>query len=203
MIDIKSDKDKVIRSLQEVEFEFAQGNISKKAYTSQKRELQTKLETLEVADRVKRLQGKKETEKPLEYWTEKKEEAEEKRAKEELMKKFITDSGPTYPNAKTEKASVNKRKAVLIALLGLIFISGIGFGIFLMKVPSESAAATMNVDQSAFPVITNNTTVSNTTVSTSSDTTSSQTSTSTSTSSSTSSGSSSSGSSSGTGNTTG
>lgn len=201
MIDIKSDKDKVIRSLQEVEFEFAQGNISKKAYTSQKRELQTKLETLEVADRVKRLQGKKETEKPLEYWTEKKEEAEEKRAKEELMKKFITDSGPTYPNAKTEKASVNKRKAVLIALLGLIFISGIGFGIFLMKVPSESAAATMNVDQSAFPVITNNTTVSNTTVSTSSDTTSSQTSTSTSTSSSTSSGSS--GSSSGTGNTTG
>lgn len=195
MIDIKSDKDKVIRSLQEVEFEFAQGNISKKAYTSQKRELQTKLETLEVADRVKRLQGKKETEKPLEYWTEKKEEAEEKRAKEELMKKFITDSSPTYPNAKTEKASVNKRKAVLIALLGLIFISGIGFGIFLMKVPSESAAATMNVDQSAFPVITNNTTVSNTTVSTSSDTTSSQTSTSTSSSST----SSSSGSSTGTG----
>ena len=134
---------------------------------------------------------------------EKKEEAEEKRAKEELMKKFITDSGPTYPNAKTEEASVNKRKAVLTALLALIFISGIGFGIFLMKVPSESAAATMNVDQSAFPVITNNTTVSNTTVSTSSDTTSSQTSTSTSTSSSTSSGSSSSGSSSGTGNTTG
>lgn len=184
MIDIKSEKDKVIRSLQELEFEFAQGNISKKAYGSQKRELQSKLETFEVADRVKRLQGKGEVEKPLEYWTEKKEAEEAKRAKEELMKKFITTSSPTYPTAKTEKGSISRRKAVLTALLALIFISGIGFGIFLMKVPSESSAVTMNVDQSAFPVITNNTTVKNSTISTSNNSASSKTSSSTSSSSS-------------------
>jgi len=37
MIDIKSDKEKVIRSLQELEFEFSQGNISEKTYNSQKK----------------------------------------------------------------------------------------------------------------------------------------------------------------------
>jgi len=56
---------------------------------------------LEVADRVKRLQGRGEVEKPLEYWTEKKEAEEAKQAKEELMKQFITSSSPSYPKTKT------------------------------------------------------------------------------------------------------
>ncbi|HEY0196208.1 MAG TPA: hypothetical protein VGC02_01415 [Methanobacterium sp.] len=163
MIDIKSDKEKVIRSLQELEFEFAQGNISKKTYNSQKRGLETKLETLETADRIKRLQGKGGAEKPLEYWTEKKEAEEEKQAKEELMKKFITSSSPSYPTAKSDKTTEGKGKVALTAILALIFISGIGFGIFLMKVPSESAAMSMTIDQSAFPVINNSTNMTNST----------------------------------------
>jgi len=173
MIEIKSDKDKVIRSLQELEFEFAQGNISKKTYNSQKRDLEEKIETFEVADRVKRLQGKGDSEKPLEYWTEKKEQEKEKLAKEELMKKYITTSSPSYPSNKTAKVNVNRRKAVLTAVLALIFITGIGFGVFLMKVP-ESAAVSMNINQSAFPPIVNNTTnVTNTTVLTTTSNTSS------------------------------
>jgi hypothetical protein len=162
MIDIKSDKEKVIRSLQELEFEFAQGNVSEKAYNSQKRELTSKLETLEVADRVKRLQGKGEAEKPLEYWTEKKEAEEANQAKEELMKKFITSSSPSYPKAK-KVTNRNQRKAVIYTVLALIFVSGIGFGVFLMKIPGESAAVTMTINQSAFPVVSNDTNVTNTT----------------------------------------
>jgi Fe2+ transport system protein B len=162
MIDIKSDKEKVIRSLQELEFEFAQGNVLEKAYNSQKRELTSKLETLEVADRVKRLQGKGEAEKPLEYWTEKKEAEEAKQAKEELMKKFITSSSPSYPKAK-KGTNRNQRKAVIYTVLALIFVSGIGFGVFLMKIPGESAAVTMTINQSAFPVVSNDTNVTNTT----------------------------------------
>lgn len=165
MIDITSDKEKVIRSLQELEFEFAQGNISQKSYNSQKRDLEIKLETFAVVDRVKRLQGKGDTEKPLEYWAEKKEAEKEKQAKEELMKKYITTSSPSHPTNINQKMDGNRRKPVLIALLALIFITGIGFGVFLMKVPGESAAASMTVDQSAFPPVVNNTTNStNTTV---------------------------------------
>lgn len=164
MIDIKSDKEKVIRSLQELEFEFSQGNISEETYNSQKRDLQTKLETLEVADRVKRLQGRGEVEKPLEYWTEKKEAEEAKQAKEELMKQFITSSSPSYPKAKT-RSNGKQRKAVIYTILALIFVTGIGFGVFLMKIPSESAAANMTINQSAFPVANNTTNMTNTTTS--------------------------------------
>ncbi len=158
MIDIKSDKEKVIRSLQELEFEFAQGNVSEKTYKLQKKELKSNLETLEVADRVKRLQGRGEVEKPLEYWTEKKEAEEEKQAKEELMKKFITSSSPTYPKPK-KGINEKQRKAVIYTILALIFVSGIGFGVFFM-VPSESTAVTMNINQSAFPEINNTNTTS-------------------------------------------
>lgn len=150
--------------MQELEFEFSQGNISKTTYNSQKSVLESKLETLEVADRVKRLQGKGETEKPLEYWTEKKEEEKEEKAKEELMKKYITSASPTYPTNKRNRISVKKSRAVLFAILAVIFISGIGFGIFLMKVPGESAAVSMTIDQSAFPVINNSTNMTNITV---------------------------------------
>jgi hypothetical protein len=176
MIEIKSDKEKVIRSLQELEFEFAQGNISKKTYNTQKKDLEYKLETFKVADRVKRLQGKGNSEKPLEYWTEKKEEEEEKQAKEELMKRYITTSSPSYPTNKKGNTSVKQRKAVLTAILALIFITGIGFGVFLMKVPAESAAVSMNINQSAFPTVVNNTTnITNTTDLTISDTQSTST----------------------------
>lgn len=164
MIDIKSDKEKVIRSLQELEFEFAQGNVSEKIYNSKKKELKSKLETLEAADRVKRLQGRGEVEKPLEYWTEKKEAEEAKQAKEELMKKFITSSSPTYTKPKKE-INVKQRKAVIYIILALIFVSGIGFGVFFM-VPSESTAVTMTVNQSAFPEVNNSTNMTNTTTST-------------------------------------
>ncbi|HTX61065.1 MAG TPA: hypothetical protein VMC48_02045 [Methanobacterium sp.] len=116
---------------------------------------------------MKRLQGKGETEKPLEYWTEKKEEEKEQIAKEELMKKYITSSSPSYPTNKTIKTNGNRSKAVLFAILALIFITGIGFGIFLMKVPSESAAVPMTINQSAFPTVNNTTNMTNTTVSTS------------------------------------
>ncbi len=165
MIDIKSDKERVIRNLQELEFELSQGNISKRTYNSQKRELETKLETIEAADRIKRLQGKGEAEKPLEYWTEKKEEEKERQAKEELMKKYITSSSPSYPRAKTG-TNGKQRKAALYGVLGLIFIIGVGFGVFLMKVPSEASAVPMTINQSAFPTINNTTNMTNTTSST-------------------------------------
>lgn len=125
------------------------------------------METLEVADRVKRLQGRGETEKPLEYWTEKKEEEKEQKAKEELMKKYITSASPDHPSNKLKRISGNRNRAVLYAILALIFITGIGFGIFLMKVPGESAAVPMTIDQSAFPIINNSTNITNTSVRTS------------------------------------
>jgi hypothetical protein len=166
MIDINTDKDTIIRSLQELEFKFAQGDITEKVYNSQKRELQTELENFAVVDRIKRLQGSKGGEKPLEYWTEKKEAEEAKQAKEELMKKFITSSSAAYPAAKAKKTGFNKSKTALTGIVALIFFIGIGFGVFLMKVPAESAAVSMSINESAFPVINNTTNATNTTTDT-------------------------------------
>ena len=86
--------------------------------------------------------------------------------KEELMKKFITSSSAAYPAAKAKKTGVNKSKTALTGIIALIFFIGIGFGVFLMKVPSESAAVSMSINESAFPVINNTTNATNNTTDT-------------------------------------
>lgn len=159
MMDIISDKEKLIKSLRELEFEFAQGNISKSAYNLQKKDLNNKLETLAVADRVKRLQGKGENEKPLDYWTDKKNEEKAAEEKEELMQKYMTSSKPRDLNKATvKKGGMNRNRAVITAFVALIFLTGIGFGFLVLNGSSESAAVSMQVNQSAFPTVHNNTT---------------------------------------------
>lgn len=161
MIDIISDKEKLLKSLRELEFEHAQGNISDGNYSSQKKAIARELETLEVADRVKRLQGKGNTERPLEYWEEKKKAEDAIEEKEELMKKFVTHSNEIYSvkNSKIKDKGVNKNRVMAFALLAVIFFSGIGFGVLLMKVPSESVAVPMTVNDSAFPTFNNTTNI--------------------------------------------
>lgn len=158
MIDIISDKEKLMKSLRELEFEFAQGNISKSDYNLQKRNLNNQLDTLEVADRVKRLQGKGQTEKSLDYWTDKKEEEKAAEEKEELMRKYMTSTKSRDITKSGEKSGMTRNRAILAVIAALIFFSGIGFGFLFLNGASQSAAVSMMVNQSAFPTVHNNTT---------------------------------------------
>jgi hypothetical protein len=165
MIDIVPDKEKIIRSLQELEFDYSQGNISRKAYISQKKELNQQLETFDTADRIRRLQGKGQVEKPLEYWTEKEEEKKRQEERELLLQRYV--SSPP-PKGKVKSITSSRGKTILAIFLVVAFFVGTGFGVLIMQSPSESSGASLVANESAFPVenatnITNTTTNSNVT----------------------------------------
>ncbi len=155
------DKEKIIRSLQELEFDYSQGNISRRAYISQKKELNEQLETFETADRIKRLQGKGQVEKPLEYWTEKEEEKKKQEEREVLLQRYI--SSP-QPKSKVSSVTSSRWKTLLAIFLLVAFFVGTGFGVLIMQSPSQSSGASLVANESAFPVEnTTNLTVTNTT----------------------------------------
>ena len=54
-----NERSKLINSLNELEREFNKGNIPKNHYAFQKKQLTQRLDALEVAERVMKLQGKK------------------------------------------------------------------------------------------------------------------------------------------------
>ena len=77
MIKIVLDKKKLKKLVDELEHEYSKGNISKKEYFAQKRDLGQEMETLQAADRVRRMQGRMGSEKSLDYWADE-EDREEK-----------------------------------------------------------------------------------------------------------------------------
>lgn len=161
MIDIVPDKEKIIRSLQELEFDYSQGNISRRVYNSQKKELNEQLETFETADRIKRLQGKGQVEKPLEYWTEKEEEKKKQEEREVLLQRYISNP---QPKGKVNTITSSRWKTMLAIFLVVAFFVGTGFGVLIMQSPSQSSGASLVANESAFPVEnTTNLTVTNTT----------------------------------------
>jgi hypothetical protein len=163
MIDIIPDKEKLINSLNELEFEFKKGNISKDSYNSQKKRLEDKIDTTEIVDRVKKLQGKNEADKTLDYWTQKKNEDKVQEEKEELMRKFMTSSKThDLRTIKEKKRGINRNRTILATLLAVIFISGVAFGFVVINGSVESSAVPMTINQSAFSNNNTNITTNNT-----------------------------------------
>lgn len=168
MIDIIPDKEKLINSLNELEFEFKKGNISKDSYNSQKKRLEDKIDTTEIVDRVKKLQGKNEADKTLDYWTQKKNEDKVQEEKEELMRKFMTSSKThDLRTIKEKKRGINRNRTILATLLAVIFISGVAFGFVVINGSVESSAVPMSINQSAFPSNNNTNITTNNTLNTS------------------------------------
>lgn len=150
MIEISIERDKILRSLKELEKEFNSGNIPKSHYLFQKRQLNEQLETFNVADRVRKLQGKEVAETPVDN---QKDEEED----EELFKKYITAPGLKKKNVKSGRFSQNK--LIAGALLALAFIIGIGFGLYTLSIPDGMSGTSLATNDSAFPpFVLNNTT---------------------------------------------
>ena len=173
MSDIIPDKEKLIKSLNELEFEFKNGNISKNAYNSQKKKLNDKIDTIEIVNRVKKLQGKDEAGKTFDYLTQQKKDDKVQEEQEELMRKYMTSSKThDLRTIKEKKRGINRNRTILATLLAVIFISGVAFGFVVINGSFESSAVPMTLNQSALTTsnnttnITNNNTPVNTTINT-------------------------------------
>jgi hypothetical protein len=165
MIDIVSQKEKIIKRLKELETEYNRGHLPKNDFIRQKAYLSQQLDALEVADRVKRLQGKQGSEKSLDYWSEKEKEKqgmEDQEEKEELLKKYITKPQTIEKNSSNGWLS-NRVKIIISIILIVGFLVGTAFGVSVLSKTSEPPQVSMIVNDSAFPAknitnITKNTT---------------------------------------------
>ncbi len=165
MIDIINDKDKLIQSLRELEFDFENGKISKDSYSSQKKILTDKIDTVEIVNRVKKLQGKGEVEQTLDDWTKKKKEDKVvQEENEELMRKYMTSTKTRdLRTTKEKKRGINRNRTILATLLALIFFSVIAFGFLIINSSSQASAVPMTLNQNAFSTSNHTTNVTNNT----------------------------------------
>lgn len=156
MIEISVERDKITKSLDELENEFKNGNVPESHYKFQKRQLTGRLETLEAAERVMKLQGKKITETPV--------ESGDESENDELFKKYITSSGLKEKNIGANKG-ISQNTMIATALLIMAFAVGIGFGIYTLNIPEEVSSVSLYTNDSAFPpfVLNNTTNMTNTT----------------------------------------
>lgn len=161
MIEISIEKDKIIKSLNELENKFKNGNISKSHYEFQKRQLTEKLETLAAVETVMKLQGKETVEGPS--------QTSDESENDELFKKYITSPGLKEKNIeKRNGMKFSQNLMIAAALLIVAFGIGIGFGIYGLNTSQEVSSVSLYTNDSAFPpfVANNTTNVTNSTNST-------------------------------------
>ena len=163
MIRIVLSRKKLEQALEELELEYSKGNISKKEYFAQKRDIGQEMETLQAAERVRRMQQGQGGEKTLDHWTD--EEEEKKRLadeaeKQEMLKKYITKPESIKDKKIPSKQWLGKRAKIgLVAFVLLAFVVGTSLGSMFITKPSEVPQVSMSVNASAFlPVPVNNTT---------------------------------------------
>lgn len=154
--------EQLLKNLEDLEKDFAAGNIPKKQYQSLKKQYNNRLETLEAAERIKRMQGRGTSEKTLDHWSSKSKASKDEEEQEELIKKFVTTPKPRKKTQNTEpKGGISRFGLLAGILLALALCIGAGFGVMLFNTPVASDNSTVNVNQSAFPTVenlTNNTT---------------------------------------------
>lgn len=148
MIEISLEKERAIKSLRELEKEYNKGNIPKSHYEFQKRKLTEQLETFDVADRVRKLQGKETTDV-----TDEEIDSEEENG--ELFKKFITPPGLKEKNIKPKGRSINTKIAA--GVLVAAFFIGIVFGVYGF-IPQQVSSSSLFTNDTAFPPFANNST---------------------------------------------
>lgn len=166
MIKISQDKDKLLKSLAELEADFEEGKISRREYQSLKREYTQELETLNVADRIRRMQGRGTEEKPLDHWVTKSKVEKDKKEEEELVNKFVRKPIPLKTRVKTQKKGYSKFSIIAIVFLAVAFFVGTGFGVYMLNSPTDTSNGPVIVNDTAFPLVNNATIVNNDTTDT-------------------------------------
>lgn len=153
---ISQDRKILLRQLKKLERDLEEGNISRKEYSELKEQYTKELETIEAVENIRRLQGQKTPEKPLDHWVEESRKKKEEEEREELVRRYV----------KTEE--VKEKRGPNLSLIGAIiivaaFFFGTGFGLYFMNLKEETpVTGTVTVNETAFPSFNN--TVKNVTV---------------------------------------
>jgi hypothetical protein len=156
MIMISQDRKILLRQLKKLERDLEEGNISRKEYSELKEQYTKELETIEAVENIRRLQGQKTPEKPLDHWVEESRKKKDEEEREELVRRYV----------KTEE--VKEKRGPNLSLIGAIiivaaFFFGTGFGLYFMNLKEENpVTGTVTVNETAFPSFNN--TVKNVTV---------------------------------------
>jgi len=148
MIEISNERDKITKSLDELESEFKNGNVPESHYKFQKRRLTGRLEILEAAERVMKLQGKEITEAPV--------ESGDESENDDLFKKYIASPGLKEKNTGDAKG-ISQNAMMATALLFIAFVAGIGLGIHTLNMPEEVPRVSLTNDSAFPPFVRNNT----------------------------------------------
>ncbi|MFB2622831.1 hypothetical protein FVF72_05485 [Methanothermobacter sp. KEPCO-1] len=153
---ISQDRKILLRQLKKLERDLEEGNISRKEYSELKEQYTKELETIEAVENIRRLQGQKTPEKPLDHWVEESRKKKDEEEREELVRRYV----------KTEE--VKEKRGPNLSLIGAIiivaaFFFGTGFGLYFMNLKEENpVTGTVTVNETAFPSFNN--TVKNVTV---------------------------------------
>ena len=164
--------EQLLKNLEDLEKDLEAGKIPKKQYISLKKQYTNRLDTLQAAERIKRMQGRSTSENTLDHWASKSKIEKDEEEQEELIKKYVTTPKPTRSKAKAKaatsasssKGGISRIGIIAGVLLALAFFVGTGFGVMMLNAPVTADNGTVTVNQTAFPLIENlttNTTSSN------------------------------------------
>lgn len=162
--------EQLLKNLEDLEKDLEAGKIPKKQYISLKKQYTNRLDTLQAAERIKRMQGRSTSENTLDHWASKSKIEKDEEEQEELIKKYVTAPKPTRSKAKaastasSSKGGISRIGIIAGVLLALAFFVGTGFGVMMLNAPVTADNGTVTVNQTAFPLIENlttNTTSSN------------------------------------------
>jgi hypothetical protein len=157
-----SKKEQLLKNLEELEKDLEAGKIPKKQYESLKKQHNNRIETLEAAERIKRMQGRGSSEKSLDHWVTKNKSAKDEKEQEQLIKKYVTIPKPSKNQNKSKKSTIPKIGILAGVLLAIAFFVGTGFGVFMFNGEAAVDEGMVLVNETAFPLVENLTT--NTTV---------------------------------------
>ncbi|OQD58313.1 hypothetical protein MBBAR_21c00320 [Methanobrevibacter arboriphilus JCM 13429 = DSM 1125] len=151
MDNINQDKQKLLQIMQELKKDYEAGNISEDKYKYLSNEYSNRIANLDATNRIRSMQGRKSDEKLKTHSVQRSMAEASKKEDQDLINKYVVKSKDDKNIKETVPVS-NKGKYAILAVVCLIgaFLVGISFGLFTSPQTAIPAASVM-VDDNAFP----------------------------------------------------
>lgn len=151
MGNINQDKQKLLLIMQELKKDYEAGNISEDKYKYLSNEYSNRIANLDATNRIRSMQGRKSDEKLKSHSVQRSMAEASKKEDQDLINKYVVKSKEDK-NIKENVPVSNKGKYAILAVVCLIgaFLVGISFGLFTTPQTAIPAASVM-VDDTAFP----------------------------------------------------
>ena len=159
MDNISQDKQKLLKIMQELKKDYQAGNISEDKYKYLSNEYSNRLANLDATNRIRNMQGRQNSQKPHSKAVQRSMATASMKEDKDLVDKYVVKPKQEQKSQKSSDVS-NKSKYAILAVVCLIgaFLVGISFGLFSGGPQATVPAASVLIDDSAFPQVVVNTT---------------------------------------------